>query len=120
MVYPDRISVYHKLRARPEGEPAPSSFYLDCVVLSHRHRRVACRLEEDIVIYDYKKAGKTSMPGFMLERFQETWELQEQAMLQARSRIFGLYAAVDRLEGETWNRPDAVEDMGGSKGVNEV
>ncbi|KAH6641363.1 thioesterase-like superfamily-domain-containing protein [Chaetomium tenue] len=116
MVYPDRISVYHKLRTRPEGEPAPSSFYLDCVVLSHRHRRVACRLEEDIVVYDYKKAGKMSMPGFMLERFQETWELQEQAMLQARSRIFGLYTAVDRLESETWNRPDAVEDMGGPKG----
>lgn len=116
MVYPDRISVYHKLRARPEADPAPSSFYLDCVVLSHRHRRVACRLEEDIVIYDYKKAGKTSMPGFVLERFQETWALQEQAVLQARSRIFGLYAAVDRLEAETWNRPDAVEDMGGAKG----
>ncbi|EAQ86118.1 hypothetical protein CHGG_07371 [Chaetomium globosum CBS 148.51] len=100
----------------PRGSRAPSSFYLDCVVLSHRHRRVACRLEEDIVVYDYKMAGKTSMPGFMLERFQETWELQEQAMLQARSRIFGLYTAVDRLESETWNRPDAVEDMGGSKG----
>ena len=116
MVYPDKISVYHKLRSKPEGDPAPSSFYLDCIVLSHQQRRMACRLEEDIVIYDYKKAGKTSMPGFMLELFEKTWQLQEQATVDARTRIFGLQAAVERLENETWNRADAVEDMGGSKG----
>ncbi|KAL2138535.1 hypothetical protein VTI28DRAFT_5269 [Corynascus sepedonium] len=114
MVYPDRISVYHKLRTRPEGDPAPSSFYLDCIVLSHRHRRVSCRLHEDIVIYDYKKGGKTSMPKFMLDMFEETWKLQEEAKGQARQRISGLHAAVEQLESETWNRPDAVEDMGGS------
>src|SRR5690349_1675950 len=111
MVYPDKISVYHRLRTRPGGDPAPSSFYLDCIVLSHQHRRIACRLEEDIVIYDYKKAGKTSMPGFMLDMFEQTWELQEQETLRARRRISALHGAVQRLENETWNRPDAVEDM---------
>lgn len=116
MVYPDKISVYHKLRCKPEGNPAPSSFYLDCIVLSHQHRRIACRLEEDIVIYDYKKGGKTGMPGFMLELFQKTWELQEQATHNSRARISGLHQAVQQLESETWNKADAVEDMGGSKG----
>ncbi|KAK4040211.1 thioesterase-like superfamily-domain-containing protein [Parachaetomium inaequale] len=116
MVYPDKISVHHKLRTQPTRDPAPSSFYLDCVVLSHRHRRVACRLEEDIVVYDYQKGGKTGMPAFMLDMFEETWRLQEEATARARSRIVAMHAAVERLEGETWNRADAVEDMGGSKG----
>ncbi|KAL2167307.1 hypothetical protein VTG60DRAFT_1436 [Thermothelomyces hinnuleus] len=116
MVYPDKISVYHKLRKRPESDPAPSSFYLDCVVLSHRHRRISCRLEEDIVIYDYRKGGKTSMPQFMLDIFEETWKLQEEAKAQARLRISRLHEEVEQLERETWNRPDAVEDMGGSVG----
>ena len=116
MVYPDRISVYHRLRTRPTGQPAPSAFFLDCIVLSHQHRRIACRLEEDIVLYDYKKAGKTAMPGFMVDMFEKTWRLQEEETLRARTRIAHLYEAVARLEAETWNRPDAVEDMGGSKG----
>lgn len=114
MVYPDRISVYHKLRTRPESDPAPTSFYLDCVVLSHRHRRISCRLEEDIVIYDYRKGSKTSMPQFMFDMFEETWKLQEQAKTRARLRISRLHEEVEQLERETWNRPDAVEDMGGS------
>ncbi|AEO63182.1 uncharacterized protein THITE_2108089 [Thermothielavioides terrestris NRRL 8126] len=115
MVYPDKISVYHKLRARPEGDPAPSSFFLDCIVLSHQHRRIACRLEEDIVVYDYRVGGKTSMPDFMVALFDETWKLQERETVRARTRIWELIRAVEKLEKETWDRPDAVEDMGGSK-----
>ncbi|KAK4240178.1 hypothetical protein C8A03DRAFT_31747 [Achaetomium macrosporum] len=115
MVYPDKISVYHKLRAKPEGDPAPSSFFLDCIVLSHQHRRASCRLEEDIVIYDYKAGGKTSMPSFMVELFEKTWKLQQQETLRARTRIWDLIRSVEKLEKETWDRPDAVEDMGGLK-----
>lgn len=116
MVYPDKISVFHKLRIRPEGDPAPSSFMLDCIVLSHQHRRVAARLEEDIVVYDYKAARKTSMPGFMADLFNKTFDLQEQEMARARTRIWDLINAVEALEKETWNREDAVEDLGSAGG----
>ncbi|KAK4645727.1 hypothetical protein QC761_204110 [Podospora bellae-mahoneyi] len=112
MVYPDKISVYHKLRCRPEGDPAPSNFMLDCIVLSHQHRRVAARLEEDIVVYDYKAAKKTSMPGFMMELFQQTWEMQQAEEVRARTRIWELIGEVEGLEKETWDREDAVEDLG--------
>lgn len=115
MVYPDKISVYHKLRSRPEADPAPSSFMLDCIVLSHQHRRIAARLEEDIVLYDYRAARKTGMPGFMLDVLIETWELQEQETVRARTRIWELIGAVEKLEKETWDRPDAVEDLGSAK-----
>ncbi|KAK4203035.1 thioesterase-like superfamily-domain-containing protein [Triangularia verruculosa] len=112
MVYPDKISVYHKLRTKPAGDPAPSNFMLDCIVLSHQHRRVAARLEEDIVVYDYKAARKTSMPGFMLELFRTTWEMQQKEEVRARTRIWELIKTVESLEKETWDREDAVEDMG--------
>ncbi|KXX81473.1 hypothetical protein MMYC01_201756 [Madurella mycetomatis] len=115
MVYPDKISVYHKLRSKPEGDPAPSSFFLDCIVLSHQHRRISARLEEDIVVYDYKASEKTSMPGFMLDQFKETWRLQEQETSRARTRIWELISSVEELEKGTWNRPDAVEDLGSAK-----
>ncbi|KAK0636383.1 thioesterase-like superfamily-domain-containing protein [Bombardia bombarda] len=116
MVYPDKISVYHKLRVKPEGTPAPSAFMLDCIVLSHQHKRVAAKLEEDIVVYDYKKAGKTSMPPFMVDLFHDTYRLQQDEMIKARTRIWDLIEAVRTLEKETWDREDAVEDVGSTKG----
>ncbi|KAK0727472.1 thioesterase-like superfamily-domain-containing protein [Lasiosphaeria miniovina] len=120
MVYPDNISVYHKLRTKPERDAAPSAFMLDCVILSHQHRRIAARLEEDIVIYDYKAARKASMPPFMLDLFAETYKLQVEETARARGRIWDLIAAVERLEKETWDREDAVEDMGSLKGAHKV
>lgn len=115
MIYPDKISVYHRLRCKPEGDPAPSNFMLDCIVLSHQHRRPSARLEEDIVVYDYKAGRKTAMPGFMVELFQKTWNLQEAEEVRARTRIWELIGAVEKLEKETWDREDAVEDLGSGK-----
>lgn len=66
-------------------------------------------------MYDYKAAGKTSMPGYMVDLFQQTWEMQERVTLGARTRIWGLIEAVERLEKETWDRSDAVEDVRGAK-----
>ncbi|KAK0652863.1 thioesterase-like superfamily-domain-containing protein [Cercophora newfieldiana] len=116
MVYPDKISVFHKLRSLPEGNPLPSAFSLDCIVLSHQHRRIAAKLEEDIVIYDYKAARKTSMPDFMANLFIDTYRQQEAETLRARTRIWDLISAVEALEKDTWDREDAVEDVGSAKG----
>lgn len=117
MVYPDKISVYHKLRSSPSEHPgpAPSAFMLDCIVLSHQHRRIAARLEEDIVVYDYRSARKTSMPGFMVDLFSKTYQMQLEEMIRARTRIWNLIETVEGLEKETWDREDAVEDMGSAK-----
>jgi hypothetical protein len=112
IVYPDTISVYHKLHDRPTTDPAPTSIFLDCIILSHNHRRVAARMEEDIAIYDYKKQGKTEMPPFMRVLLDRTFQEQEEETLRARRRIWELIKEVEKLEGETWNREDPVEDMG--------
>ncbi|RYP69555.1 hypothetical protein DL771_006070 [Monosporascus sp. 5C6A] len=110
MTYPDRISVYHKLRALPDA--SDTSLILDCVVLSHRHRRATATTEEDVVIYDYKEAKKTTMPPFVLDVFRDTWRLQEEEVRRARSRVWDLIREVEGLEKETWDREDAIEDLG--------
>lgn len=113
IVYPDKISVYHRLTHRPSESPAPpTSLILECLVLSHNHRRIAARVSEDIAIYDYRRAAKTAMPAFMHAMLDRTWDEQVAAAGRSRRRIWELVAEVEALEGETWNRGGAVEDLG--------
>lgn len=114
MTYPDRVSVYHRLRHPPSAQPSPSSLILDAVIFSHRHRRVSARVEEDVVIYDYRAARKTEMPAFMRDVLEDTFEQQQAETARSRRRIWDLIGDVERLEKETWDRPDAVEDIGGA------
>ena len=115
LVYPDRVSVYHKLASLPTA--ADTSLVLDCVVLSHKHRRPAARTAEDVVIYDYRQGQKTTMPPFVLDVFQATWHLQELEKQRARTRTWEVLKDVEYLEKATWDREDAVEDMGpGARG----
>ncbi|KAJ8125485.1 hypothetical protein O1611_g8154 [Lasiodiplodia mahajangana] len=113
MTAPDTISVYHRLSIPPEA--THTSLILDCIILSHGHRRVAARTFEDIAIYDYRDAKKTVLPTFMLDVLQDTWRRQEEQMNWARGRIWGLLKEVERLEKETWDREDAVEDLGAAQ-----
>lgn len=110
MTYPDRVSVYHKLRDAPL--PESTSLVLDAIVLSHKHRRAAAKIEEDVVIYDYRKAAKTTWPAFMRDVLAATFRAQEAERARASARIWELAAMVEGLERATWNRPDAVEDFG--------
>lgn len=110
MTAPDRISVYHKLSTLPES--THTSLLLDCIILSHGHRRAAARTTEDIAIYDYREAKKTVLPDFMLDVLRDTWRQQEERAEWARGRIWDLLREVELLEKETWDREGAVEDSG--------
>jgi hypothetical protein len=48
----------------------------------------------------------------MVEKFQETFEMQEQAKEKYGERVKGLLERVERLEKASWDRVDAVEDFG--------
>jgi uncharacterized membrane protein YfhO len=67
---------------------------------------------EDIVVYDYKAARKAPLKPFMVQKFKETWELQEQAKETYGNKVNELIRRVDELEKSSWNRADAVEDLG--------
>jgi acyl-CoA thioesterase FadM len=116
MTWPDHISVFHKLRELPrEGD---SNFVLDVMILSERHRRPAARCDEDIVVYDYKAGKKRSIMPFMMKAFKETWNLQEEMRQRVEKRIVELEGTVRRLESETWDKAEGVEDVsaGSAKG----
>lgn len=110
MAWPDRISVYHKLRAAPTA--TTDSFILDVLILSERYQRPAARCVEDIVVYDYRRGVKSPLRNFMMEKLGETFELQEQSRIRNERRVRDLLQRVQRLEKQVWDRPDAVEDMG--------
>ncbi|KAI9708494.1 MAG: hypothetical protein M1820_003955 [Bogoriella megaspora] len=112
MKWPDRVTVYHKLRHLPSE--STDSFILDVVILSEVHRRIAARCVEDIVVYDYRKGKKAPLQPFIVRSFRETFELQERAKQQYGARIMSLIEEVKQLEKESWDRPDAKEDLGGS------
>ncbi|KAL6707372.1 hypothetical protein ACN47E_004151 [Coniothyrium glycines] len=117
MKWPDRVTVLHKLRNTPE--PNADHFILDVVILSEAQRRPAARCVEDIVVYDYRAARKSPLPPFMVEKFQQTFNLQEQAKLRYSERVNALLARTEALEKNSWDRPDAKEDFGSVAGVAE-
>lgn len=110
MAWPDRISVYHKLRASPTA--STDSFILDVLILSERHQRPAARCVEDIVVYDYRRGVKSPLRDFMVDQFRGTFDLQEQSKTRNERRVRDLLQRVQRLEKQVWDRPDAMEDMG--------
>ncbi|PNS21359.1 hypothetical protein CAC42_1138 [Sphaceloma murrayae] len=110
MTFPDRVTVYHKLGTEPTSET--DSFVLDVLILSELHQRPAARCVEDIVVYDYQRARKAPLKPFMADAFRETWRLQEETKAKNSGRVHDILGRVRNLETQTWDRPDAVEDMG--------
>lgn len=113
MTYPDHITVYHKLGRELTADTEGFEFHV--VILSELHQRPAARLVEDCVLYDYSQRKKTTFKPFMLEVLRETWKLQEEAKRVNGERVRGLSDRIRRLEQESWDREDAVEDMGSSR-----
>lgn len=119
MKWPDTITVFHKLRHSPSSTTPttdPSSFILDVLILSEVHQRPAARCEEDIVIYDYAAGKKAPISGFIKEGFQKAWQEQEEEKARVEKRIAEVEEMVRKLEMDSWDRPGAVEDMGGRGG----
>ncbi|KAE8387899.1 thioesterase-like superfamily-domain-containing protein [Aspergillus alliaceus] len=115
MTYPDEVTVYHKLVQDPASHSHKDAFHLQAVIISEARQRPAARVSEDIVLYDYRQGKKTDMPPFILEQFRSTWELQEKAKKFWQQRILEIEARVRTLEVESWDRDDAVEDIGSAK-----
>ena len=109
MTWPDKISVYHKLQAAPTA--SSDSFLLDVLILSEKHQRPVARCVEDIVVYDYRRGSKSPLQDFMVDKFRETFALQEEAKKRNEALVRTLLHRVERLEKASWDRADAVEDI---------
>ena len=82
--------------------------------MSELHQRIAARVTEDCVLYDYRIGKKTPMQSWMVDVLRETWMLQEEAKQVNSTRVRSLLDRVRSLETYSWDRADAVEDMGSS------
>ena len=82
------------------------------LILSDRHQRPAARGLEDIVVYNYQEATKSPLKPFMQKRFRETFALQEEAKMRNEVKAHQILQRVGKLEMASWNKADAVEDMG--------
>lgn len=110
MTWPDRISVYHKIRDKPSE--STMSLILDVMILSEMKQRPAARCLEDVAIYNYKLGRTSTLPSFMLDQFTETFELQEQTKKENLAKVKTISDHVALLEKQTWDRPDAQEHGG--------
>lgn len=115
MTWPDKITVYYKLTHAPPTDPnsARSTWDLSALILSEARQRPAARCHEDLTTYDYRLGKKTTtVPPFMLDQFQNTWRLQEEEKARWQGKVKEIEERVRELETGSWDRPDAVEDMG--------
>ncbi|KAE8351927.1 Thioesterase/thiol ester dehydrase-isomerase [Aspergillus coremiiformis] len=116
MKYPDEVTVYHKLAHDPSSPHShKDAFHLDAMIISEARQRPAARVQEDLVVYDYRQGKKTNIPPFVLEQFKSTWKFQQRAKKFWQQRILDIEARVRMLEVESWDREDAVEDTGSAK-----
>ena len=86
---------------------------LDVMILSEVRQRPAARCLEDCVIYDYRQGRKATLPPWMFEQLEKTFDLQEASKSENSRKVKGLLERVKALENQTWDRADAKEDVGG-------
>lgn len=113
MTWPDQISVFHKLRLKPDE--TTESIILDVIILSESKQRPAARCFEDVVVYDYNTSNKATLPNFMLDQFRQTYDLQEAFKAENVDKIRSLLTRVRSVERGSWDRPDGQEDQFNSK-----
>ncbi|KAG8419577.1 hypothetical protein J3458_004433 [Metarhizium acridum] len=99
--YPDKITVIHKLAKRPTY--SSDSIFLDSVIYSEAHERVAARCFEENAVYNYRAGKRATLKGFMVDELQKTYDLQEQSRKQ-----------IDRKVGELERDIEAMEDKASS------
>ena len=110
MTWPDRVSVYHRLRS-PPSQPL-DNLNLDVMMVSERHQRIVARCTEDVVIYDYMRGVRASLEAFMVDQLHDLWSRQERTLHDTTRQIESLLAKVESLEQDSWKRQDAIEDTG--------
>ena len=76
--YPDDLSLVHSLGPPAEGDP-PSEINLRCWILSHKHQRVAARVEENVPLYDYRQSKKATLPSWLEEILARTRRAEEES-----------------------------------------
>jgi uncharacterized coiled-coil protein SlyX len=101
-VFPDRITVLHRIRSLSKVDA--DRFTLEAVILSEKHRRVAAKCVEEIVVYDYRLGKKAAMDEWLWAGLQRVVEEQEQWKEQCQAQLKQLDEAVTQAESQNGYR----------------
>ena len=98
--YPDKLSLHHSLAPLPSSSSI-TGFGLRCSVLSHTHQRSAARIDEDLVIYDYKLGKKIALPSWIEDVFRKAAADEEASKLLWNSQRAELEEEITTLEEQS-------------------
>jgi acyl-CoA thioesterase FadM len=85
LVYPDTVTVLHKLLTRPTAES--TNIDMEVVIISEKEQRPAARCFEDIVTYDYRIAKKAPLPSFVVDELDKAYDAQEEVKAETLKKI---------------------------------
>ena len=86
----------HKIGKLPSRDA--DNFTLNGIVLSEKHRRVAARFTEEIVVYDYRTKKKVAMDGWMADAFEELFHEQENWRAYCTRKSMELHKVMSSVE----------------------
>ena len=69
-------------------------------ILSEKYKRLAAKCIEDTAIYDYTVAKKAVLKPFMVEKFQQTFKLQQDRQKTYSEDANKLLTAVEELKAK--------------------
>jgi hypothetical protein len=110
LVYPDTITVLHKIRTLPPPEPLvfdhtrsvpggyPDKFALEAAIVSETKRRVVARCTEEIQMYDYAAGRKASMDEWLFEALKQVVLAQNAWMAECQAELKRLEDKACELE----------------------
>ncbi|GAO13424.1 hypothetical protein UVI_02014290 [Ustilaginoidea virens] len=96
VAYPDRITVIHKLARQPSY--ASENIFLDAVIYSEAHGRVAARCYEDIAVYNYRAGKRATLVNFMVDELQRVYQLQEKNRQETENKVKELHQGIQAIE----------------------
>lgn len=96
LTYPDRVTVLHKLSMKPGVDSDIIS--LDAAIYSEKYQRLAAKCVEEIVVYDYKAAKRTSLRDFMVDDLVKTYDLQQKNQMEMEERVLDMERVLEDFE----------------------
>ncbi|MCJ1391181.1 hypothetical protein MMC18_004043 [Xylographa bjoerkii] len=114
LAFPNHFTIYHRLTEPVSESASPTKLLLSSLLLSTAVQRPSARIQEEIVIFDYRAQKSARLPEHMQTMLRVRWEEQEQTKTMWENRAKQLEEMVGRLEKESWDRQGAVEDVGKS------
>lgn len=114
LTFPDHFTIYHRLKEPVSENASPTKILFSSLLLSTAAQRPSARIQEEIVVFDYRIQKSARLPEHMLNVLRARWEEQEQTKARWEKRAKQLEEMVEGLENKSWNKQGAVEDVGKS------